>query len=162
MILIHLASAIFGQTLWSTSTLCILGFTVTLTQVLAFLSLATLANAVLSNAAIVLLGVSTPLEKAGVSIARRQEAPKKPLLPLAMLSVLALIAYKLAYFHLNPTMYVLTFAFAYAKLTMKLVVSANLPFIILFLICLFIFRLPIAPNQNWTSLTPVSLCPFSW
>lgn len=123
MILIHLASAIFGQTLWSSTTLSVLGFTFTLTQVLAFFSLASLANAVLSNAAIVVFGVATPLEKAGVSIPRRQEAPNKPVLPVAMLSTLAVIAYKLGYFHLNPTMYVLTFGFAYAKLTMKLVVS---------------------------------------
>ncbi len=126
MILIHLTAALFGQSVWSGTTVSVpFGLTFTLTQLLALLSVASLANAVLSNAAIVLLGVETPLEKAGVSIPRRLVAPNKPVLPVAALSTLALIAYKLGYFHLNPTMYVLAFGFAYAKLTMKLVVSGK-------------------------------------
>ena len=126
MILIHLTAALFGQSVWSGTTVSVpFGLTFTLTQLLALLSVASLANAVLSNAAIVLLGVETPLEKAGVSIPRRLVAPNKPVLPVAALSTLAFIAYKLGYFHLNPTMYVLAFGFAYAKLTMKLVVSGK-------------------------------------
>lgn len=126
MVLIHLGAAVYGQTIWSSTTLTLLpGLTVTLTQILAGLSLASLANAILSNGAIALLGARTPLDRLGVKIPRRSGNGLKPVIPAALLSLLAVMAYKLGYYHLNPIMFVLLFGFTYAKLTMKLVVSAR-------------------------------------
>ena len=101
------------------------GIELSLTQILAILSLSSLANAILSNASIVLLNVRTPLDKAGVNIPRRQGVNHriKPVIPVVALTVLAVLSYKLGYYHVNCTMFILMFGFTYAKMTMKLVVS---------------------------------------
>ena len=161
MILIHSFAAIYGQSIWSDTTVTLLpGITLTLTQLLAVLSLSSLANAILSNAAIVLFGVQTPLDKAGLKIPRRQGNRIIPVIPVTVLSILAMISYKLGYFHLNCMMYVLLFGFTYAKLTMKLVVSDPKfldPILGLILILLH-FRSRTARNPPWNWPTHALWC----
>ena len=126
MIVIHLASALFGQSIWSTTVITLGSYSLTLSQVLALFTLATLSNAIASNALIVLFGAATPLDRLGVSIPRKHQAGfdrAVPLIPITVLTTVLAIAYSLGYYHINYTLFILTFGLTYAKLTMKLVVS---------------------------------------
>ena len=124
MIVIHLVSAIWGQSIWSTPIVFLFGHQWILSEVLSLMTLATLSNAIISNASFVLLNVKTPLDRLGVNIPRKKGLITiLPAIPVILLTLIMVIAYNYGYYHVNCTMFILTFGFTYAKLTMKLVVS---------------------------------------
>ncbi|KAF7491797.1 Choline/ethanolaminephosphotransferase 1 [Sarcoptes scabiei] len=127
MIAVHLVSAIFGQSIWSQTLSLTPTLALELRTIFLILTLLSLLNSILSNAAIVLLGIRTPLERLGAPIKRRYDGISfktiKPILPALFLSILIYYSYQQGYYHLNPTMFILAFGFNFAKLTMKLVIA---------------------------------------
>ncbi|KAI2806737.1 hypothetical protein BLOT_008695 [Blomia tropicalis] len=124
MIVIHLVSAIWGQSIWSTPIVFLFGHQWILSEVLSLMTLATLLNAIISNASFVLLNVKTPLDRLGVNIPRKKGLITiLPAIPVILLTLIMMIAYNYGYYHVNCTMFILTFGFTYAKLTMKLVIA---------------------------------------
>ena len=121
MITVHFLSAIFGQSIWQTA-LSAFGYQITLSQLLSLMTLLTFANAILGNAATILFSFKTPLEKVGVTIARKQCNRYKPTFPVLIVIGLLYVSYNLGYYHLNPMMFIGLFGVTLAKLTMKLVV----------------------------------------
>ncbi|KAJ6220585.1 hypothetical protein RDWZM_006397 [Blomia tropicalis] len=117
-------SAIWGQSIWSTPIVFLFGHQWILSEVLSLMTLATLSNAIISNASFVLLNVKTPLDRLGVNIPRKKGLITiLPAIPVILLTLIMMIAYNYGYYHVNCTMFILTFGFTYAKLTMKLVIA---------------------------------------
>ena len=119
MILVHLSTAVWGQKLWRTP---VFGAGFELVHLFALVSIIMMFVAITRNLSII-LGQKTPLDKLGVEIKRRTSNIWEPVIPIAVLSASAYISYLIGYFHVSPTLFVFTFGFAFAKVTIKLVVS---------------------------------------
>ncbi|KAH9417603.1 hypothetical protein DERP_010417 [Dermatophagoides pteronyssinus] len=124
MILTHLVTAIYGQSIWNYRIYVGTIVSIELRTLLSILTLITLFNSILYQTSIILLGRQTPLEKAGVKIERnRNFKPLKPVFAPLFLSVLIYYCYTNGYYHMNPTMFILFCGLIFAKMTMKLVIA---------------------------------------
>ena len=119
MILVHLATAYWGQRIWRTA-LFNTGFE--LVHLLALVAIMSMFIAFVRNLSII-LGQKTPLDRLGVEIKRRTSNIWEPAVPIAILTASAVISYGIGYFHVSPALFIFTFGFAFAKVTIKLVVS---------------------------------------
>lgn len=131
MVLIHLATAIWGQRLWRTQ---VYGSGLELGHILALVTIMAMFLAIIRNLSII-LGKKTPLDELGVDIKRRSSNIWEPVVPIAILTAFAVISYGIGYFHVSPALFIFTFGFAFAKVTIKLVVRP------LLVRCPMIFRL---------------------
>lgn len=120
MILIHFVTAIYGQRFWHTVVATLFGFKLTIVHCLFSLTLVALGRSILENVQMVMLKKDTPLEALGVRIPRRNDI-YSPLLPLFVLMALTIGGFFSGLFELSPSVFMLTYGFAFAKLTMKLV-----------------------------------------
>ena len=120
MVIAHLATAYFGQRFWRTP---VFSTGLEFGHVMAIATLLSLLSAILRNMAII-LGKKTPLDECGVEIKRRTGNVWKPAIPIAILTASAITSYSIGYFHVSPALFVFTFGFAFAKVTIKLVVSS--------------------------------------
>lgn len=118
VIMIHLLTTVFGPSMWRTELL----FGIELRMVIGFCCLSSLCMTILSNIGYI-LGNKTPLDDI-VKIPRKM-TPQiwNPVFPLVALTVLALLAYSDGLFDPTPCIFVTAFGFAYAKLTVKLVIA---------------------------------------
>jgi len=113
-----LATAYWGQRLWRTTLWSSTG--IELSHVLALATILSMCAAITRNVTMV-LGAKTPLDVLGVVIQRRTANIWKPVVPVAILTAFAVISYSIGYFHVSPILFIFTFGFAFAKVTMKLV-----------------------------------------
>nr|XP_046913672.1 cholinephosphotransferase 1-like [Dermatophagoides farinae] len=124
MILTHLVTAVYGQSIWNYQIHVGTIVSIELRTLLSFATLITLFNSIIYQTSIILLGRQTPLEKAGVKIERNKNFnPYKPLLAPLFLSVLIYYCYTNGYYHMNPAMFILFCGLSFAKMTMKLVIA---------------------------------------
>ncbi|CAG2120814.1 unnamed protein product, partial [Medioppia subpectinata] len=64
----------------------------------------------------------TGIELSHILALRRTNNIWKPVVPIAILTIFAIISYSIGYFHVSPLLFIFTFGFAFAKVTIKLVV----------------------------------------
>lgn len=120
MVIIHLLTAWYGQRIWQNQ-ISIFGVEFALTHILALATVISMSTAILANIRLI-LGQSTPLDR-HVKIERKTHNIWSPLFPCLILTILALISFSSGYFHVSPSLFVMAFGFAFAKITIKLVVS---------------------------------------
>lgn len=137
MILTHLVTAVYGQSIWNYQIHVGTIVSIELRTLLSIATLITLFNSIIYQTSIILLGRQTPLEKAGVKIERNKNFnPYKPLLAPLFLSVLIYYCYTNGYYHMNPAMFILFCGLSFAKMTMKLVVCI---FFCLIVVCRYFY-----------------------
>jgi hypothetical protein len=122
MVAIHLLSCIYGQKFWHYPLISFFGIELSPGQLLAVSTIITVSIALINNVRII-LGKKTPLDEMGVKIPRRNDNIWPPFWSAAIMTLLAVVSYATGYFHVSPSLFVFTFGFTFAKLTMKLVVS---------------------------------------
>lgn len=120
MILIHFLTAVYGQRVWHTVVTTVFGYKLTIVHVLFTLTLVALCRSIFENIQMVMFKKETPLETLGVRIPRRNDV-YSPLVPLFILISLTTCGYFSGLFELSPSVFMLTYGFSFAKLTMKLV-----------------------------------------
>ncbi|XP_035230368.1 cholinephosphotransferase 1-like [Stegodyphus dumicola] len=118
VILIHLLTAVFGQHIWRTEVL----FGLELRMIVGMCTVLSLCGTIIANMGYI-LGNKTPLDDF-IQIPRKK-TPQiwNPLIPVSMLTFFAAQAYNAGLFDPNPSLFVIAFGFAYAKLTVKLVIT---------------------------------------
>ncbi|XP_015782514.1 cholinephosphotransferase 1 [Tetranychus urticae] len=122
MIITHGLTAYGGQKIWRYHILSLLGLDITLTHVIAVLTIASLINVIYDNFNMSVFGKQTPLEECGIKIPRRKsQAIYNPLYPLALLLFLSWVNYMSGLFVLNPAAFIMVYGFAFAKLVNSLV-----------------------------------------
>ncbi|XP_064482379.1 cholinephosphotransferase 1-like isoform X2 [Ornithodoros turicata] len=116
MIIIHLVSAFYGQNLWLTKVLHHLE----LRQLLMLMTFVSLTFVIASNILIV-LGKRTPLD---AYVQRKQERTFSPAVPVLVLSLCLWMSFAAGLMQDHPTLFLVTFGFAYAKLIVTLVMTS--------------------------------------
>lgn len=125
MIAIHLLTAKYGQRLWRTKIFS-LGpwFDFELVHLLAMMTVTTLARAILDNYKMATGRKPTPLDELGIKLPfKKGPSIWNPVYSCGALVFLTFLAFTCGYFTISPTIFVLTYGFAFAKLTVRLVVS---------------------------------------
>ncbi|XP_054713177.1 cholinephosphotransferase 1-like [Uloborus diversus] len=118
VITIQLLTAFYGQSFWRNQ-VC---FGLELRHLVGALTLMSLFGNIVSNVRYV-LGNKTPLDSF-VSIPRKMSPTIwNPVVPVSILTVFALHAFNAGVFHSSPCVFVIAFGFAYAKLSVKLVIT---------------------------------------
>lgn len=118
VILIHLLTANYGLSFWRTEVL----FGIELRMIIGSCVLISLCGTILANIGYV-LGKQTPLDNI-VHIPRKMTPQMwNPIVPITVLTFFAVQAYRDGLFDPSPCIFVATFGFAYAKLTVKLVIA---------------------------------------
>uniref|UniRef100_A0A1E1XMC4 Putative sn-12-diacylglycerol ethanolamine-and cholinephosphotransferase n=1 Tax=Amblyomma sculptum TaxID=1581419 RepID=A0A1E1XMC4_AMBSC len=117
MMAAHLLTALYGQNLWMKNVF----YGIQLREILMLLSFCCLAFAILGNIRIV-LGGKTPLDSF-VKIPRRTERTLYPLAALLSLSACLWATFKAGLMIAHPVMFLLTYGFAFAKITVRLVMT---------------------------------------
>jgi hypothetical protein len=120
-IIVHLLTGIYGQRIWHNN-INIFSYDIEVSNILAILTILSMVRAIVNNLRMI-LGKKTPLDEYGVVIPRRTTNIWNPVLPIAILTSFAIISYSIGYFHVSPSLFMFTFGFAFAKVTIKLVVS---------------------------------------
>lgn len=118
MMAAHLLTALYGQNIWMTKVL----YHVELRILLLFMSFACLAFTIMGNL-LIILGRKTPLDRF-VSIPRKQEKTMHPAVPLLVLSLCLWTTFGAGLMHDHPTLFLVTFGFAFAKLIVALVMTS--------------------------------------
>uniref|UniRef100_A0A1E1X7Y2 Putative sn-12-diacylglycerol ethanolamine-and cholinephosphotransferase n=1 Tax=Amblyomma aureolatum TaxID=187763 RepID=A0A1E1X7Y2_9ACAR len=117
MMAAHLLTAVYGQSLWMKTVF----YGIQLREIMMLLSFCCLAFAILGNICIV-LGGKTPLDSF-VKIPRRTERTLYPLAALLSLSACLWATFKTGLMIAHPVMFLLTYGFAFAKITIRLVMT---------------------------------------
>lgn len=115
MMVVHLLTALYGQDLWKTSVIF------ELRELLMVAAFCAMTFAILGNVRIV-LGGKTPLDHY-VKMPRRKERVLHPLVPLAGLAACLWVNFGGGLMDSHPVMFLVTFGFAFAKLTIRLVLT---------------------------------------
>lgn len=113
----HLLTAMYGQSMWMANVI----YGLQLREVLMLMSFCSLAFAILGNMRIV-LGGKTPLDSL-VKIPRRTERTLYPLAAVLSLSVCLWATFKAGLVLAHPVMFLVTYGFAFAKITIRLVLT---------------------------------------
>lgn len=122
MILAHVITAYWGQRIWSWPIVNSFGLQITLAQVMFTITVFSLLNCVYENVEMSVLGKSTPLEENGILIPRRQSSSVfNPLYPLTILIFLSILNYGSGLVSLGPSVFVILYGFAFARLVIALV-----------------------------------------
>lgn len=119
MIIVHGLTAYYGQRIWHTVLLDLLGVRITFVHVISIMTLLSLMRAIVDNSKMA-FGQKTPLEELGIDIPRRSSV-YAPLIPLGLLTIFTTACFMRGIFMESPTIFILMSGFCYAKLTMKLV-----------------------------------------
>ena len=119
MVIVHALTALYGQRVWHTTVLNILGFKLNMVHIVAALTIMSLLRAILDNSKMA-FGKKTPLEDLGIEIPRRNSI-YAPLVPLALLTTFTTICFLRGLFIVSPSVFILSFGFCFAKLTITLV-----------------------------------------
>lgn len=124
MIITHGLTAYGGQKIWRYSIFSMFNVDITVTHVMALLTLVSLMNVIYDNLNMSVLGKKTPLEESGVNIPRRtSHSIYNPLYPLGLLLFLSWFNYVSGLFTLNSTAFIMVYGFAFAKLVIALVMA---------------------------------------
>ncbi|XP_037277095.2 choline/ethanolaminephosphotransferase 1-like [Rhipicephalus microplus] len=117
MMAVHLLTAIYGQKLWTQNVF----YGIQLREILMFTSFCCLVVAIFGNVRIV-LGGKTPLDGL-VKIPRRTERTLYPMAALLSLSTCLWATFKTGLMIAHPVMFLVTYGFAFAKITIRLVLT---------------------------------------
>ncbi|XP_076325949.1 cholinephosphotransferase 1-like isoform X2 [Tachypleus tridentatus] len=118
MMVIHLLTALFGQSFWHIK---VGKLDLEICQVLVILSILLLCLIILSNVAIV-LGRKTELDEFVVLPRKLGVEIWYPLVPVLTLTLLAVKGFSAGLFDAGPSIFIISFGFAFSKLTIKLVI----------------------------------------
>ena len=120
MILVHALTAYYGQRIWRSTLFTLFGLEVTSVHLITIASIVSLLGSMYENIKMAAGVQRTPLEQVGIEIPRRNTV-FAPAVPLILLITLTNICYMQGLFMVSPGVFILTFGFSFAKLTMKLV-----------------------------------------
>ena len=121
MIAMHLVTAICGQRLWRTP---VFDTGLEVNQLIGMAAIFSSLIVIYRNI-LIIMGQKTPLDELGIEIKRRTSYLWKPAFPIAILTASAIVSYSIGYFHVSPSLFIFTFGFAFAKITIRLVVSLS-------------------------------------
>ncbi|GBM21201.1 Choline/ethanolaminephosphotransferase 1 [Araneus ventricosus] len=117
VMLIHLLTAYYGQQFWRSTI-----FGLELRLIIGFVSLLSMCGTIITNIGYV-LGNKTSLDEY-VKVPRKMGIQIwNPVVPVSILTLFAVKAYISGLFHSSPSIFIIAFGLAYAKLTMKLVIA---------------------------------------
>lgn len=120
MILVHALTAYYGQRIWRVTLFTFMGIEVSSVHLITIASILSLIRSMFNNINMAVAGKKTPLEENGIEIPRRTSV-LAPGVPLTLLIILTTFSYFQGLFNVSPAVFILTFGFSFAKLTMKLV-----------------------------------------
>ncbi|GFT31883.1 hypothetical protein NPIL_208611 [Nephila pilipes] len=114
---VHLLTAFYGQHIWRS-----LIFGIELRMILGFVSLLSMIGTIICNIGYV-LGNKTPIDDY-VKIPRKTGIQVwNPIVPASILTLFAIKVFNSGLFHPNPSIFIIAFGLAYAKLTLRLVIA---------------------------------------
>lgn len=117
VIFIHLLTAFYGQQIWRS-----LIFGIELRMILGFVSLLSMIGTILCNIGYV-LGNKTSIDEY-VKVPRKTGIQVwNPVVPVSILTMFAIKAFNSGLFQPNPSIFIIAFGLAYAKLTLRLVIA---------------------------------------